>query len=228
MGNLLFFGSSLNDSVTALDTETGEEKWRFYTNGPVRFAPIARKEKVYFGSDDGYLYCVNSTNGKLIWKVKGCPSKRKVIGHERLISCWPVSGGPALVDNTIYFAAGIWAFEGVFIYGLDTETGDIVWQADGMDFQYVKNSRGGEAAFRGATPQGYLVVTEDQVIVPCGRGAPACYDRKTGRFLYRHSSADKSNGGGPYISAGKGLFFCAGGIFESTSGEIVEFRGRFT
>src|SRR5262249_32607986 len=32
---LLYFGSSLTDSVTALDTETREEKWRFHADGPV-------------------------------------------------------------------------------------------------------------------------------------------------------------------------------------------------
>ena len=39
VGKLMIVGSTSNDSVTAFDTETGAEVWRFYTNGPVRFAP---------------------------------------------------------------------------------------------------------------------------------------------------------------------------------------------
>ena len=39
MGKLLFLGSQNDGSVTAYDTETGAEKWTFYTESPVRCAP---------------------------------------------------------------------------------------------------------------------------------------------------------------------------------------------
>src|SRR5690242_6939257 len=35
LSNTLFVGSTCSDSMTALDLETGQEKWRFYTDGPV-------------------------------------------------------------------------------------------------------------------------------------------------------------------------------------------------
>ena len=38
MDKLLFLGSPNSGSVTAYDTQTGEEKWRFYAEGPVRCA----------------------------------------------------------------------------------------------------------------------------------------------------------------------------------------------
>jgi len=37
----MFVPSMVTDSVTALDTGTGEERWRFFAEGPVRFAPVA-------------------------------------------------------------------------------------------------------------------------------------------------------------------------------------------
>ncbi|MFH1920912.1 MAG: PQQ-binding-like beta-propeller repeat protein, partial [Planctomycetota bacterium] len=52
-GGTMFVASSQNDSVTALDTQTGDERWRFYAGGPVRFAPVADDGRVYFGADDG-------------------------------------------------------------------------------------------------------------------------------------------------------------------------------
>ncbi len=55
MGRSLFVPSMIRDSVTAYDTETGALQWRFFADGPVRFAPIARNGTVWFGSDDGYL-----------------------------------------------------------------------------------------------------------------------------------------------------------------------------
>ena len=38
MGKLLFLSSPNDGTVTAYDTDTGEEKWKFFTEGPVRCA----------------------------------------------------------------------------------------------------------------------------------------------------------------------------------------------
>lgn len=61
MGRLLFIGSPNKGSVTAYDTATGEEKWKFLTEGPVRCAPVCHKGRIYAGSDDGYLYCLRTS-----------------------------------------------------------------------------------------------------------------------------------------------------------------------
>ena len=60
MGKTMFVPSMVTDSVSALDTTSGDEEWRFYADGPVRFAPVAWGGKVYFVSDDGYLYCLDA------------------------------------------------------------------------------------------------------------------------------------------------------------------------
>src|SRR4051812_38109080 len=39
-GKLLFLNSSRHDCVRALDTATGAERWTFFADGPVRFAPV--------------------------------------------------------------------------------------------------------------------------------------------------------------------------------------------
>jgi outer membrane protein assembly factor BamB len=130
MGRTLFVSSSRNDSVSALDTETGAQQWRFYADGPVRLAPVATRGRVYFGSDDGFLYCLDAASGKLVWKARGAPSNRKILGNGRLISVWPVRGGPVVADDRVYFAAGVWPFEGVFVQALDARTGKTVWVND--------------------------------------------------------------------------------------------------
>ncbi len=135
-GNRLFVGSSSNDSITAIDFDTGAELWRFFTGGPVRFAPVAWRGNVYAGSDDGYLYCLDAESGTLRWKFKAVPSSRKVIGNDRLISLWPLRGGSVLADGRIYFAAGVWPFEGVFVYALDAKTGAVIWKNDRAGFLY--------------------------------------------------------------------------------------------
>ena len=96
MGKTMFVPSMVTDSVTALDTDTGAEKWKFYADGPVRFAPVAWKGKVYFVSDDGHLYCLHAGTGALLWTFTPVPQAardQKLLGHERLISRWPARGG---------------------------------------------------------------------------------------------------------------------------------------
>ncbi len=182
MGNTLFVALPHIDAVVAYAADTGEEQWRFYTAGPVRLAPVAWKGKLYFGSDDGHLYCLNAADGTLRWKFRAVPSNRKLLGNGRLISVWPLRGGPVLADGTIYFAAGVWPLEGVFVYALDAETGKVVWVNDRTGSLYGRYPHQGEA-LGGLSPQGYLLVNGDELVVPCGTARPATFNRHTGELI---------------------------------------------
>ena len=183
VGKTLVYGSSLNDSVTARDTDTGELKWRFYTDGPVRFAPAALDGRVYVGSDDGHLYCLDVETGRLRWKFRAAPSRRKILGNGRMISVWPVRGGPVAQDGRVYFAAGVWPMEGVFVYALDAATGDVAWLNDRAAFLYGQHPHDAKA-FGGLSPQGYLVINGDELIVPGGAAVPATFDLATGELKH--------------------------------------------
>ena len=122
LGKTMFIASSNNGSVTALDIDTGEQKWRFYTDGSVRLAPVAWKDRIFIGSDDGHLYCLAAKDGRLLWKFRAVPSRRNVLGNGRLISVWPVRGGPVLHDGKIYFAAGVKGASAITIRNLQSTT----------------------------------------------------------------------------------------------------------
>ena len=36
----------------------------------------------YFGSDDGYVYCLDGKDGSLVWKYRPGPSDEKIIGND--------------------------------------------------------------------------------------------------------------------------------------------------
>ena len=76
---MAYFGSSVTNKVHAIDAAEGRIRWIFYTQGPVRFAPTIYEEKVYFGSDDGYVYCLSAkrrrTSSSLSSRSR-IPSKR--------------------------------------------------------------------------------------------------------------------------------------------------------
>ena len=183
LGDTMYMALPHIDAVVAYAVETGKEKWRFYTAGPVRLAPVAWRDRLYFGSDDGHLYCLNASDGELQWKFRAVPSARKILGNGRLISVWPVRGGPVLADETVYFAAGVWPLEGVFVYALDARSGQVEWVNDRCGTLYGKQPHAGAEALGGLTPQGYLLVNGDQVLVPCGAARPATFDRHTGELL---------------------------------------------
>ena len=85
-GGQVFFGSSVDNKVYALDAETGQEQWTFFTDAPIRFAPVAWQDRVFVTSDDGHLYALGAKKGNLLWKLRGGPDQRTGLGNERMIS----------------------------------------------------------------------------------------------------------------------------------------------
>ena len=207
LGQTMFVPSMVNDSVAALDVATGAERWRFFAEGPVRFAPVAWEGSVYFVSDDGYLYCVAAADGKLRWKFRGAADEktdRKLLGSGRLISLFPARGGPVLKDGVIYFGAGIWSGYGVAIHALDARSGKVVWSNTESNRIAKANMDHGIAHDAGLTPQGYLAIVHETLVVPCGAQLPAFLDLKTGA-LNTYSMGWGGRNGLP-----KGTWFVAG------------------
>ena len=125
---LVYFGSSVDNKLYALDISTGKVKWTFFTEGPIRFAPTIWKGYVFFGSDDGHVYCLKADKGKLIWKYRAGPSDKKVLGNERMISLWPVRTSVLVDDEIVYFGAGVFPYEGIYICALNAKNGKVIWK----------------------------------------------------------------------------------------------------
>ena len=192
-GETLFYGSSRNDSVTAVDLKSGEQRWQFFTEGPVRFAPLVHKGKVYFGADDGVLYCLDAKTGSLQWRFVAAPSSRKVIGSERVISVWPVRGGPLVVDGRVHFTVGVWPFEGTFLYSLDPETGQVL-RNQSVEDSTTAAIEHDVITLNDLTPQGYLAANNSQLLIPQGRATVATLDWDTKKFgTYRYGTHSVTN-----------------------------------
>jgi outer membrane protein assembly factor BamB len=187
LGKFLFLGSPNDGTVSAYDTDSGEEKWTFATEGPVRCAPACSNGRVYVGSDDGYLYCLDARTGRLEWKFRGAPAdrpERRQIGNGHLVSFWPVRGGPVVVADTVYFAAGVWSIFGVFVHALDAGTGKEKWSNGDLNYVITRVPACDKIGETGLSPQGHLVAIGDRLVVPNGRALPAGLDLATGRLIY--------------------------------------------
>lgn len=202
----MFVGFNDRDKLMALDANTGRELWSFVTEAPVRLPPVGWQNRVYFCSDDGFLYCVNAEDGTLEWKFSGAPNSQHVIGNRRLTSAWPARGGPVVRDGHVYFAASIWPFMGTFIYALDAESGEIEWLNDSTGAHYIKQPHSAPS-FAGVAPQGALVATENELIVPGGRSVPAVFDRATGSLRYFELNAGGKGSGGSFVAAADNFFY---------------------
>jgi len=224
MGKTMFVPSMVADSVTAINVETGAKKWTFYADGPVRFAPVAWEGKVFFVSDDGCLYCVGAEDGELAWKFSGTPSGQdgsKLLGDGRLVSRWAARGGPVLLNGTVYFAAGVWPFEGTFVYAIDAQTGRQVWA--NKECGLIKDGLIDHGTRRdgGLSPQGYLAVIGDRLIVPSGRSLPAIFDLKSGKM------EPYTSGWGGRDGLAKGCWYVSGiGDYLFQSGDVYALAAR--
>ena len=217
-GRTLFFGNNVDNHVYALDTRTAEERWRFAANGSIRFAPVLQGGRLFFGSDDGNAYCLNAADGSLVWKYRPSPSGERVIGNSRMISLWPVRTGLLLEGGTLYLVAGVFPYEGIYVAAVEAQTGREIWLNDTAGDQAWGHQYGGMA------PQGYLVASSENLYVPTGRGMPAAFDKRTGKFKKFLNAGGKVGGAWVQVS-GNELF--AGNdnqgadtkiMFDATSG----------
>ncbi len=211
----LIVPSSRDDSVAAYDLRDGGEVWRFYCGGPIRVAPAAANGKIFIGSDDGWMAALSARTGAVVWKMKGAPRSRPIIGNERMIDTWPIRGGPVVDEGRVYFAAGIWPFMGVFLHCVDAETGRVIWTNSGDGSAWLTQPHGAQS-FAGIAPQGSLAVMGEKLLVPNGRSLPACYEKKTGRMIYFPLN---NKFGGDNVIVAKNWFFTGDMAFDLSNGK---------
>lgn len=204
-GDAVYFGSSGEDSLRCLSLEDGRPRWAFPTDGPVRFAPHVVGDRVYFGSDDGCIYCVRAADGELVWRYRAAPSEYQVPSDGRIVSLWPNRSGVAVVDGIVYGAAGVFPSEGVFVFALDADTGSDT----GPGLYRLR--------FTDMSLQGYVLASRDHVFFPGGRAGPWVFDRLTGS-----RRGQLGGGGGTYalLTPEDSLVYGPG----KTSAVLEEFR----
>jgi outer membrane protein assembly factor BamB len=171
-GDTVYFGSSADDKVYALNTITGQPLWTFFTEGPVRLAPVVVDGKIYVGCDDGCVYCLSGDNGSLVWKYKVVEQNRTIPGNERMISMWPVRTGLLVDEGKVYFAAGLFPIQGTYLCAISAKNGAELWK------QKVDIS-----------PQGYMLASDERLYVPTGRTGPVMFAREDGKFQGQFPSA---------------------------------------
>ena len=99
---------------TSSAPQTNHVKWSYTTAGKVHSSPTIVNGKLYVGSNDGKIYCLDADTGDFIWNY--------TTGN----AVWST---PAIADEKLY--VGSW---GGKIYCLDADTGDFIWNYTTGDY----------------------------------------------------------------------------------------------
>ena len=166
-GDSVYFGSSVDDKIYCLDAATGKKRWEFFTEGPVRLAPALSNGRLYVGSDDGYVYCLNAKDGQLIWKHRPGLGPRRVPGNGRMISPWAIRTGVVVVGDRVFCGSGVIPSEKVFVCALKADTGEEIWKTSMNDLP----------------AQGYMLASTKKLYVVTSRDRPLVFDAATGKRL---------------------------------------------
>src|SRR5579885_2721258 len=65
--------------------------WTLHTNGPVRSSPAVTDDRVYIGSDDGFVYAIDRATGRVRWQFA---------------AGGPVNATPAVNDRSLFVTGG--------------------------------------------------------------------------------------------------------------------------
>jgi len=124
-------------TVHALSAEDGSSLWSYTAGGRVDSPPTVHGGLVYFGSADGWMYCLRALDGALVWRFRVAPESRCIVAYDQVESAWPVHGSvlvcqrPELSPNPVaYAAAGRSSYVdgGVYLCAVDAVTGELLFR----------------------------------------------------------------------------------------------------
>lgn len=102
-----------NNKIMALDGSTGDLKWQFLTENPVKNT-LSLSDGHLFATDEGAIaYSINAGNGELAWK--------RNLG----LSTFPLPVNGGVVHNGVYYCG-----YGNYLSALDSHDGHLIWKND--------------------------------------------------------------------------------------------------
>jgi outer membrane protein assembly factor BamB len=155
VGDRVVFGTAVG-ILRCLHRKTGEELWSYPTAGRIISAPTFWEGKVYAGSGDGRVYCLNAEDGSLVWRYRVAPVERRIMVFGHLMSSWPINANVLVQPSTdagqtggvVYASAGlIGPCGGSLLCALDARSGKPLWETRFADASETLPSATGQMAW---------------------------------------------------------------------------------
>ncbi|WP_424357552.1 PQQ-binding-like beta-propeller repeat protein [Methanocella sp. MCL-LM] len=109
-GNNVYYANGAGNSLIAADLATGKVQWIFPAGGSIENTPALVNDTLIFGSYDGNVYRVRTSDGSLVWKSQ--------VGDGMYSS-------PLVYENRVFTGT-----DGSNFYALDLATGKVVWKLE--------------------------------------------------------------------------------------------------
>ena len=114
--------------LQAIDRETGKPVWSFSATGRIDSPPTIHQGRALFGSRDGHVYSLRTTDGELAWRFRGARDPRRLTSYGQMESISPIHGSVLVQDEAVCFTAGRSSFldGGIELYRLNPRTGEVL------------------------------------------------------------------------------------------------------
>ncbi len=117
--------------LMAFDTRRAVRRWTFTSGGLITGAPATYGRRVYVGSNDGVVYCLDSNNGRIVWRFP-------IEGVRKGVS------GPLSIAGDVVYAR----FGKTNLAALSVTNGSLLWEyrlpTPQVQEPEARTSRGGE------------------------------------------------------------------------------------
>lgn len=112
-------------TVFACAAADGKQLWQYTAGGRIDSSPTLYQGRVYFGSADGWVYCLHANDGSLAWRFRAAPKQQLIAAYGQLESIWPVHGSVLIQNDVLYVTAGRNSYldGGIALYRIDPLTG---------------------------------------------------------------------------------------------------------
>ena len=159
LGTQMYIGTN-DGSLVSVDAQTGEEKWRYQSRGPIQQPPRLTAETIVFSNEADQVIGLDAITGKLKWQYKAdTPEEYTLRGH----------AGVTIDGDLVYTG-----FSNGTLAALRRDTGSIAWSTSlkGDADRFVDVD---------ATP----IILEDTVYASSSSGGVYALDKTTGLVKWR-------------------------------------------
>lgn len=158
-GGMIHVGTA-DGTLVAMDAQTGIEKWRYQSRGPIEQPPVVTSDLVIFANEADQVVAVDSITGKFKWQFKTeTPEEYTLRGHAGVT-----------IDGDLIFTG----FSNGTLVALRKDTGSVAWstslKAEADRFVDVD-----------ATP----IVMGDRIYTSSSSGGVYALDKTTGLVRWR-------------------------------------------
>ncbi|MCU0916029.1 MAG: PQQ-binding-like beta-propeller repeat protein [Planctomycetes bacterium] len=121
----VFVAAVERHEVLALDADSGALAWAFTAGGRVDSPPTICGDRALFGSRDGAVYSVQTSDGTLAWRFEGVRPARRVMAYGQLESTLPAYGSVLVQGGVACVTMGRSSYldGGIDLYRLDPRSG---------------------------------------------------------------------------------------------------------